>query len=122
MKKILIIDDEEAIRLMVKRLVEKAGYTAELASNGEEGMMMIDEASFDLVITDIIMPRKEGIEIITAIRKNYPEIRVIAMSGGGRFTSEGYLKSAKILGANRVFTKPFNHREMITAIDDLIGE
>ncbi len=122
MKKILIIDDEEAIRQMVKRLVEKAGYTAELASNGEEGIMMIEEASFDLVITDIIMPRKEGIEIITAIRKDYPEIRVIAMSGGGRFTPEGYLRSAKILGADRVFTKPFNHREMMEAIDELIGE
>jgi len=122
MKKILIIDDEQAILQMVKRLVEKAGHTAELASNGEEGMMMIEEHSFDLVITDIIMPKKEGIEIITAIRKNYPKIKVIAMSGGGKFTPEGYLKSAKILGANRVFTKPFNHREMMKAIDELIGE
>jgi YesN/AraC family two-component response regulator len=68
------------------------------------------------------MPRKEGIEIITAIRKDYPQIKIIAMSGGGRFTPEGYLRSAKILGADRIFTKPFNHREMMTAIDELIGK
>jgi len=121
MKRILIIDDDLAIQQMVKRLVEKAGYEADLASNGEEGMDMIDEGSFNLVITDIIMPRKEGIEIITAIRKDYPQIKIIAMSGGGRFTPEGYLRSAKILGADRIFTKPFNHREMMTAIDELLA-
>jgi len=122
MKKILIIDDDQAIQQMVKRLTERAGYAAEMASNGEEGMMLIEENSFDLVITDIIMPKKEGIEIITIIRKNYPQIKIIAMSGGGRFTPEGYLKSAKILGADKVFTKPFNHREMLEAIDELIRE
>jgi YesN/AraC family two-component response regulator len=121
MKKVLIIDDEPAILQMMKRLVEKAGYLVELASDGEDGMILFEEGSFDLVITDIIMPKKEGIEIITAIRKNHPKTKIIAMSGGGKFAPEGYLKSANMLGATRIFKKPFNHREMIDAIKELLG-
>ena len=120
MKKVLIIDDEQAIRHMVKRLVEKAGYAVEVASDGEEGLALIENNSFDLIITDIIMPKREGLEVITSVRKSQPNVKIIAMSGGGRFTPEGYLKSAQILGADKTFTKPFNHREMLSAIEELM--
>ena len=122
MKKILIIDDEPTILQMMKRMISKQGYDVHTALNGEDGLALIEQNTIDLVITDIIMPKKEGMELITGIKKNFPGIKIIAMSGGGRFSPEGYLHSANILGANKIFKKPFDHHEMHGAIKELIGE
>lgn len=121
MKKILIIDDEPTILLMMKKMIERAGYEVDLASNGLNGIAMLKNISFDLVITDIIMPEKEGLEIISELRRDYPDIKIIAISGGGRLSPEGYLVSADLLGADRVLKKPFERKDLITAINDLIG-
>ena len=122
MKRILIIDDEEAILQMMDRLLTKAGYSVVTAGNGKEADQVLDKEDFDLVITDIIMPQKEGMEMITMLKRRKPETKVIAMSGGGRFSPEGYLKSAEALGADRTFVKPFFHNEMLDAVKELIGE
>ena len=121
MKRVLLIDDEPTILLMMKKMIERAGYEVDLASNGEDGLILIDNYKFDLVITDIIMPEKEGLEIITELRKKHPEIRIIAISGGGRLSPEGYLESAEMLGADRIFKKPFARAELVAAIEELIG-
>jgi len=121
MKRILIIDDEEAILQMMDRLLTKAGYAVVTAGNGKEADQILNKEDFDLVITDIIMPQKEGMEILTMLMRK-PETKVIAMSGGGRFSPEGYLKSAEALGADRTFVKPFFHYEMLDAVKELIGE
>lgn len=123
MKRVLIIDDDEAILRMMNKLITREGYEVESAVNGDEASRILENDSmFDLVITDIIMPKKEGIEIVTMLKKEFPGIKVIAISGGGRFSPEGYLRAADILGAHKTFTKPFNHREMLNTINELIGD
>ena len=117
-----MIDDEPTILLMMKKMIEKEGYEVDLATNGNNGMALLSENIFDLVITDIIMPDKEGLEIIAELRKDFPAVKIIAISGGGRLNPEGYLISASLLGASKVFKKPFERKDLIEAIIELIGK
>jgi two-component system cell cycle response regulator CpdR len=121
MKKVLIIDDEPYILLMLKKMLEKAGYEVDLASNGKEGLDLFEKHAADLVITDIIMPDKEGLEIILEMKKQRPDLKIIAISGGGRISPESYLECAKHFGASRVFQKPFKQKELISAVNELIA-
>ncbi len=84
MAKILVLDDEPSILLMIKKMLEKAGHEVEIALNGKEGMKLFEKNRPDLLITDIIMPEKEGLETIFELRKSCPELKIIAISGGGR--------------------------------------
>jgi CheY-like chemotaxis protein len=122
MAKILVFDDEPSILLMIKKMLEKAGHDVDLALNGREGMELLEKNQPDLVITDIIMPEKEGLETIMALRKRYPEIKIIAISGGGRIGPEGYLPSAKHLGADMVFQKPLVQKEFMEAVALLLNK
>jgi YesN/AraC family two-component response regulator len=121
MAKILIIDDDPSILTMLKRMLEKAGYEVDIASNGSEGLEKIESCPPDLLVTDIVMPEKEGLELIFYLRRKNPELKIVAISGGGRFNYEGYLTSAKLLGADLTFQKPLVHKEFIQAISDLIS-
>ena len=121
MGKILIIDDEPYILLMLKKMLEKAGHVVSLASNGREGMDLFEKASADLVITDIIMPDKEGLELILEMKKKRPALKIIAMSGGGRISPESYLECAKHFGAEKVFQKPFRQKDLVSAVKELIS-
>ncbi|MDX2415632.1 MAG: response regulator [Bacteroidales bacterium] len=120
MKRVLIIDDEPVILVMLKKMIEKAGYKVDLASNGNEGLELLRGKPFDLVITDIIMPEKEGLEIISIMRKEFPAIKIIAISGGGRLSPDGYLESANLLGAKKVLKKPFTMDEIVGAVNELL--
>lgn len=120
MARILIIDDESAISVMLKRMVEKAGHETRIAANGVEGMQLFDTFSPELLITDIVMPEKEGLELIFELRRKIPELKIIAISGGGRFQYEGYLNSAKHLGANMVFQKPLDLKALMNGISELL--
>ena len=122
MKRILIIDDETNILLMLKKMLERAGYEIDLASNGEEGLRLFSNASFDLVITDIIMPEKEGLETIREMRKMQPEMKIIAMSGGGKISADNYLETAKIFGASRIMEKPFTQQAMVSTVKELLED
>ncbi len=121
MAKILVIDDDPSILAMLKRMLEKAGHEVNIASNGNEGLEMIECCLPDLLVTDIVMPEKEGLELIFYLRKKNPGLKIVAISGGGRFNYEGYLTSAKYLGADLVFQKPLVHKEFVQAISDLIN-
>lgn len=121
MAKILIIDDDPSILTMLKRMLEKAGYEVDTASNGCEGLKKIEYCPPDLLVTDIVMPEKEGLELILHLRKENPGLKIVAISGGGRFNYEGYLNSAKLLGADMIFQKPLAHKEFVQAISDLIN-
>ncbi len=121
MRRILIIDDEPYILLMLKKMLERAGYEVDLASNGREGMALFEKATADLVITDIIMPDKEGLELILEMKKQRPALKIIAMSGGGRISPESYLECAKHFGAARVFQKPFRQKELMLAVRELMA-
>jgi DNA-binding response OmpR family regulator len=122
MSKILVIDDEPAILLMLKKMLEKAGHEVDTASNGNEGIILFEKNKHDLLITDIIMPEKEGMETIIELRKKYPGLKIIAISGGGRINPEGYLPGAKLLGANMIFQKPFIQKEFLVAVATLLNE
>jgi CheY-like chemotaxis protein len=120
MPKILVIDDDPSIVTMLKKMLERAGYEVDIASNGSEGLEKIESSPPDLLVTDIVMPEKEGLELIFYLRKKNPRLKIIAISGGGRFNYDGYLTSAKHLGADMIFQKPLVHKEFIQAVTDLI--
>jgi two-component system response regulator (stage 0 sporulation protein F) len=122
MAKILVLDDEPSILLMIKKMLEKAGHEVEIALNGIEGTRLFEKNKPDLLITDIIMPEKEGLETILELRSKHPDLKIIAISGGGRIGPDGYLPGAKLLGANLVFQKPLDQKEFLNAVSLLLNE
>ena len=118
MSRILIIDDEEVVRMAIRKMLELAGYEIAEAADGEEGLRLYRQAPADLIITDIQMPRKDGAKVIQELRHDFPEVKIIAMTGHG---SEA-LSAAKQLGASRTFTKSFHMHELLKAVEELIEE
>lgn len=121
MRKILIIDDEPHILLMLKKMLEKAGYEIDLAANGKEGLRLFRATPSDLVITDIIMPEMEGLETIREMKRMQSDLKIIAMSGGGKISAESYLETAKIFGASKIVEKPFSQQQMVIAVQEVLG-
>ena len=117
MAQILVIDDDDQFRVMLKQMLTRNGYEVLEAPNGHEGLKLYREKKPELVITDIIMPEKEGIELIIELKREYPEVKVIAMSGGGRVKPDSYLDTAKILGAIRTFQKPFSMKDLLKTVE-----
>jgi DNA-binding response OmpR family regulator len=118
---ILVIDDEVHIRTLLREMLERSGYEVMDAPDGAAGIRLYRENPADLVITDIIMPKKEGLETITDLRIEFPEVKIIAMSGGGTVGPESYLQIAEGFGALRIFAKPFKMNELLAAIQELLG-
>lgn len=121
MQSVLIIEDDEFVQQMLKQTFERAGYEVATASNGNIGLKLYQCKPFDVVITDLIMPEMEGIETISHLRKDNPEVKVIAISGGGRNNPQSYLFIAEKLGAARTFTKPVDRKELLKAVEELIA-
>lgn len=121
MPSILIIDDDAQILKMLRQILERESYDVTEAFNGKQGLRLYRENPTDLVITDIIMPEKEGIEIIIELKRDYPDVKIIAISGGGRINPEDYLDIAKKLGAHRIFTKPVERKKLLNAVRELLG-
>ena len=118
--RILVIDDDQQIRILLRQVMEWAGYEVVEAEDGREGLLKLRKLGADLVITDLIMPEQEGLETITSMKKEYPALKIIAISGGGRIGPEAYLPAAQELGAERVFSKPFDIRELAEAVKELL--
>jgi YesN/AraC family two-component response regulator len=116
MKKILVIDDEPLIRTFLRATLEHAGYEVKEASDGNEGLHLLHTYSPDLIITDMIMPDKDGIELIMEIRKSESAIKLIAISGGGYIPAEKYLTLAKALNIDTCLQKPFDSQQIISAV------
>jgi YesN/AraC family two-component response regulator len=116
MARILLIDDEETVRFTLAKILQREKHEVTTAANGVEAMKLVMRGKFDLVITDLVMPEKEGLETILEIRKILPELKIIAMSGGGRGSAYDYLKIASKIGADRTLTKPFSGDELREAI------
>jgi len=121
LKKILLVDDEEAIRKMVRAILGNESYEFAEAGNGLEAQEILEKDAYDLVISDVIMPDCDGIELMMAVRRKLPEIRIIVMSGGGRVRAGHYLNLARKLGATRVFEKPFDTAELRGAVKELLN-
>jgi CheY-like chemotaxis protein len=120
--RILIIDDEDQPRRMLQQVLTRAGYEVVEARNGNEGLQRFRARPTDLVITDILMPEKEGLETIIDIRREFPTAKIIAISGGGRAGNLHFLDVAQRLGAQRVLQKPFELQEMLAAVQELLQE
>ncbi len=120
MARILIIDDDPEVRSMLGEMLKRAGYEVEQGSDGRIALKTLREQPIDVVITDIIMPEKEGLETIKELRHEFPDVKIIAISGGGRIGPRSYLSIAKAFGAQRTFEKPFSHDEMKQAIHELL--
>jgi len=120
MPNILIIDDDNQFRTMLRKMVERNGYEVIEASDGKEGIELYRKNPTDLIITDLIMPEKDGIETIQELKKDFPDIKIIAISGGGRLGPQDYLHLAKMLGAQRTLTKPIELDELLKAIEELL--
>ncbi|MBI3782010.1 MAG: response regulator [Deltaproteobacteria bacterium] len=117
MAKILLVDDDAAFRSMLRRTLQRLGHEVVEAEDGEEALRTLRKLAVDLVITDIIMPNVEGIETIRALRRDYPGLKIIAMSGGGRVVRSDYLEIAEAFGAACVLRKPFPNEQLCAAID-----
>ena len=122
MARILLIDDDEQVLDMLYESLTREGYDVLRASNGEKGLRLYRQKPVDLIITDIIMPEKEGIETIIELRRDFPDVKIIAMSGGGRIGTKDYLHLAKIFGVQRTFTKPVAREQLLDAIKALLKE
>jgi len=120
MKKILIIDDEPDIRKALRSVLESMGHSVFEASDGMEGLEEFNKYQFDLIITDLIMPNKEGLETIIQLKKYSPTMKIIAISGGGRVSPKKYLDMAEKLGADKSFTKPIDYKEFIASVNEML--
>lgn len=119
--KILVIDDDEGVRELLNDLLLPAGYEVALAKDGNEGIRIFSESGADLVITDIIMPEKEGLETIMELKRSSSDVKIFAISGGSRNLPIQFLDASKNLGALRTFKKPFDCQELLKAVKEVLG-
>lgn len=121
-KRILVIDDDNFVRTLVSKGLRNWGYEVIEAANGELGMRQIETENPDLVITDIVMPQKDGLETIMEIRKKRPGIKVIAISGAGYGWGGDYLAMSHKLGSDAVFPKPVDMKELEKTVNELLSQ
>ncbi len=118
MARILVIDADYEIRMLLRKMLEMAGHRVIEASNGEEGIRLYSQNPMDLIITDILMPEKDGVEALLELRTDFPDIKVIVISGKGKYL----LPTASEFGALRVFEKPLKMQEILSTVKELLGE
>ncbi len=121
MTKILVIEDEDSFRNVLVKMLSKAGYDVQQAGDGNQALTICAEFKPDLVLTDIIMPDKEGLETIQELMDLSPGIKIIAMSGGGRYGPDSFLPLAEKLGAKATLQKPFMREEMINTVKSVLA-
>lgn len=130
MATILVVDDENEVGAVIRRVLERAGYTVNVANSAASGLEAVAAHAPDVVVTDVIMPKVHGVELIKILRERYPRIRVIAISGGGSFgplaykpeaiSTHAYLAAAREAGAQEILTKPFDLTDLLAAVRRLL--
>ena len=131
MHRILVVDDEPDVRDSIKFVLDRAGYTVRTVGSAMDAFIELARDPTDLVITDIIMPHINGVEAIESIRRQFPAVRIIAISGGGNFgiteyqptaiTTTAYLAAAERAGAHLALTKPFDAIDLVQAVETVLG-
>lgn len=119
---ILIVEDDKDLREMLKISLSKRKYTVLEASNGKEAILRFKPGITDLVITDLLMPDEDGLKVIMKIKQIKPEVKIIAISGGGKAGPGNYLNIARALGADMVLPKPFSVNDLISKIDSILNQ
>ena len=122
MKKVLVIDDQDSLRNMLVRMLKSSGFEARSAENGSEGMAICRDWAPDVILTDVFMPEQDGLETIRAVRKLRKDIGIIAMSGGGEMGEFEMLRTARMMGATRILTKPFTMAELKNTLEEVLTE
>jgi two-component system, cell cycle response regulator CpdR len=117
---ILVVDDEPAIRDLLVIMLETSGHTVSTAEDGVQAPKIMATQAIDVVITDLLMPERDGLEFISEIRKKYPKVKIIAMSGGGHIARDSYLRIAKTFGAQFLLEKPFNQAGVLEALETVL--
>ena len=122
MQTILLIEDDSQTRKLLRRMLDSAGYNVHEAVDGREGVRLFEQEPADLVITDLVMPEQEGIETIRILKQIVPDVKIIAISGGGRIGPENYLSIAEKLGAIQTLKKPIKRKDLLTAVKEVLQE
>lgn len=121
-QRILVIDDEPTALDVISRILQHAGYEVLVARNGQEGIELFREQSCDLVVTDMVMPVKDGLQTILDLRVDAPELPIVAISGGGNISKERYLAVAGYLDNVITIGKPFTMDILVSAVKQLLDD
>jgi CheY-like chemotaxis protein len=119
--RVLVIDDDELVREALRAVLESGGYEVLSAADGDEGIRVFEAEHTAIIITDIVMPNREGIETIGELRRIAPDAKIVAISGGGQRGSTDYLRAAELLGADRTLRKPFTSEEILAVTKELLA-
>ncbi len=122
MARILIIEDDESVAAMLRTVLERNGYEVTTAANGREGVRLYSDQPVDLVISDILMPEMDGLETFKELRRMSPDVKIIAISGGGERLNMDVLRVAELLGAATTFNKPYRIEALLAAVRQLLAE
>jgi len=117
MANILLVEDDELVRDMLAQVLERASHHVTCAVDGEEASLILKNTDPDIMVTDIIMPKKSGVTLISEVKNKHPHMEIIAISGGGRLDPTGYLDLSESLGATVSFEKPIDNSALLMAID-----
>lgn len=113
---VLVVDDDLSYRLFMRQVLELAGFTVIVESNGRLALRWLEEQPVAVLVTDLVMPEIEGLELIELVKHGFPDIRVVAVSGGGPQGGGAYLRFARLVGADATLRKPFSGSELIEAV------
>lgn len=119
MADIMVIDDDTQALALIRNMLETAGHSVTAVSSGGIALKTFNSFQTDIVVTDIVMPDIDGLEVIVQIKKNNPSTKVIAVSGGGRVVRADFLSMAKSVGADVILRKPFTQEDLLTAVDTI---
>ena len=121
MSTILVIEDDPGVRRVLQHTLEYAGHEVRAVDNGRDALRAVADEEPDLVVTDIVMPDSDGLEIIRILRSDHPGVRIIAISGGGMICRTTYLELAHLLGAHATLQKPILPSDLVFAVAELLG-
>jgi CheY-like chemotaxis protein len=120
-KRILVVDDDADMRLTLKLSLELAGYAVDVAANGREAVELQKRQPADVLITDIFMPDADGFEAIDAFRRQYPDTKIVVVSGGAQFTKRDYLPDAELIGVDATLQKPFDVDTLLNLLKGMVS-
>ena len=122
MARVLVIDDEEQVRTLIREVLEGAGHEVMEAGNGREAMKLFEANPTSVVITDLVMPEQDGLETIRELRRRFPAVKIIAVSGAQQKLNLDLLYVAEKLGALRTMEKPFEIRKLVALVEELLQD